>query len=170
MVKSVFCGCGCAWYSEEGPEARLLWSLASYVANSHNAGRISTNTRATLKEALKRSKSVLSFYVLIRNSFLICNSSSHVPCSFYPTYSLDINTVRIDELRESWARLSFCHSISRVGLSINPLHLHNESPLVGLLKAHNVNHKALLLSGAESNKAVVQGLRVGTEYEGQVNL
>jgi predicted small metal-binding protein len=54
-----FCGCGCAWYSEEGLEARLLWSLASYVANSHNASQISTNTRATLKEALKRSKPVL---------------------------------------------------------------------------------------------------------------
>jgi hypothetical protein len=50
IVKSVFCGWGCAWYSEEGLElrslqgsygARLLWSLASYVAHSHNASRIS---------------------------------------------------------------------------------------------------------------------------------
>ena len=78
--------------------------------------------------------------------------SSH---SLYPSHCLDIDPVRINELRESWAGLAFRHSVCGIGLSVDPLDFRNESSFVGLSKAHNVDHETLLLSGAESYEAVV---------------
>jgi hypothetical protein len=81
-------------------------------------------------------------------------------CAFYLFNSLQVNLVCVNKLLKSQTRLVLCHSISRVGFSINPLDIGNQALFISLLKAHNINYKSLFLHSSKTYKTVVKRLGV----------
>jgi hypothetical protein len=81
-------------------------------------------------------------------------------CAFYLFNSLQVGLVCVNKLLKSQTRLALCHSVGRVGFSINPLNIGNQASLISLSKAYNINYKSLFLHSSKAYKTVVKRLKV----------
>ncbi len=98
------------------------------------------------------------------------NNSTNNPLihSINPSTGFQINGFSIDQVSKCWARVSFRHGVSWVGVAVDPSYFGYLSSLVRLTETHEINHQSFLRSGAaQFHQTVVQGPWGSQQYHGQ---
>ena len=88
--------------------------------------------------------------------FILLEMPSLLLLPFYPFVDLHCELVRVDEILQSSINLRrLGHRISWIAVTVNPSYFCDESSLVCLAKAHDIDHQSLFLGGTESDEALV---------------